>query len=174
MSVRRRNRLLSGIIGATLLIVMGAAPPAQMTDAAFTDPEPMASGTFTALTLAPPQITSVSCTTSLLSGGNTVVKWRWPASASGAGFTSANAQWQLASGWQSVPTTGPVAGEYTTSFNQAVLTGLLTSVLGGTFTVPVRTAAGTQWTSATSSSFTYKNSLLGILLGPTCNYANGA
>lgn len=159
--------------GFCLLVGVTSAPPTATTDAVFTDAE-YTTASFTAATLAPPQIQSVSCAQSLLNGGTVTVTWRWLSNAAPYdSFTSNNAQWELSSGWQPVSTSSN-AGLYTTIFNQGLLTGLISGVVGGSFTVPVRTAVGSKWVSGTTSGFTYKNSLLGLLLGPTCSFANGA
>src|SRR5690606_29898738 len=119
-------------------ILVGAAllPGAQPTSGAFVDDERV-TATITSGALSAPVVTGVPLCRSVLLGGEVLrVTWRWPnASVPYTQLTAANAQWKIGAGaWASMPTTGPVAGVYTTTFTQGVLDGLLGSLLGGSFT----------------------------------------
>ncbi|UGS26492.1 hypothetical protein K8F61_18020 [Microbacterium resistens] len=173
--MRAARRLLAGVLGLALLGIgagIGTPMPVQETMAAYTDTE-RATAVATTIVLQPPTITGVPLCRSVLLGGDVVqITWTWPsATPPYNAFPVSNAQWKIGTGeWQSMPTTGPVNGVYTTTFTNSLLSGLLGSLLGQSFTAKFRTGIG-AWTSATERTFTYTQGLLGPLTQPTCTYS---
>ncbi|MFJ2369547.1 hypothetical protein [Microbacterium sp. NPDC087665] len=164
--------MLAGILGVSILAGVAAAPAVQTTEARFLDTEEVASSTFTALKLAPPQITAVVNCSGLLGLGlanGVTLDWTMPVGAAYTGFTPANnVQWAFNSAgtnWQAVTTTSPSAGVYRTTFNTGVINDLLSLLLGGTMTFQVRTKVGTNWVSTGASKVTLTNALI----NPTCS-----
>lgn len=140
MSARRRNRLFAGIIGASLLLGVGAAPSAQTTDAAFTDSE-YATATLSAMTIPAPV---ASC--GLLGLGSVRVSWTAVSGATGY-----------------VVRYGSGAGTSATVGADVTTRNLTGAVTGGTFQVEaIRNFGSTTWTSARSNALTY-TVLLGLV-----------
>lgn len=178
MRARARRRLLSGIVGASLLAALAAAPPVQLTDAAFTDSE-YASGTLKAATLLAPQIAVPMplCQRPPLVGTGDLftIKWKWPVAgdhteAFNASLRPANIRWRVnATDNVAVPSSGPDSnGFYTTTFNSGLLGSLLGSLLGVNVVVEMRTIIG-SWTSQTVSRMTYNAP---TVAGVSCTVAN--
>lgn len=179
MSIRGRASRRRAMIAVLAAGACGAAlfwPRPALTDAAYTDAEDVGGGGVTAIRLVPPQFIAVTtCRSALLGGKVMEVTWKWAGQGSPYSvFTAAvNTEWQIAgAAWQSVPTVGPDAnGAYTTTFDKSLLSGLLGSLLGETFSSNVRTKAWTGWVSPTVSTLTYTKS---ILNGPNCTFVNGS
>lgn len=169
----RRRRALAAIAGAAMLVGVGLAPAAQMSDAAFTDEE-QAQTTITAR-LLPPQITSIpTCIRPPVLGGSFMkVTWGWPAVAPYSSFSGSNVEWRVGT-TVIVPTvTGPDAqGRYTADITTGLLSGLLGSLLGADIVIEMRTTYGTWKTSTTPTTVTYNAPLLSTTV--TCTPANGA
>lgn len=172
-----KRRMLAGILGVSILVGAAAAPTVTTTEARFLDTEEVASSTFTALKLAPPQITAVVNCSGLLGLGlanGVTLDWTMPAGAAYTGFTPANnVQWAFNSAgnnWQAVTTTGPSTGVYRTTFNTGIISDLLSLLLGGTMTFQVRTKVGTNWVSTGVSKVTFQSTGGGPLgLSPVCS-----
>lgn len=179
---RRRRTLMRSALAtiASIGLIAGVASwnSPQVTDAAWSDSE-HASGSATALTLAPPQITSAVCTKAVLGLllNRLEMKWQWPASQPLPGSSLAPV-WSINGTVMATQptTTGPDAsGTYTTTFSSGLLTELVTLLLGGNATITVRAQIpGTGppvWQSATGSTV---NLHVPPLLGsPTCPWVNG-
>ena len=164
--LRRRLTVVVTAFGLGILLLVGVGT-SSMTEASWTDSE-YGTGAFTARVIPPPIIDSCTLNPGLL-GANPVVtmKWRFPA---GTTYTAANVAYAYAraDGVQSpaVPgpnlsTTGPVAGEYTTTWNAGLLAGLL----GSYNILYLQTRDPSTWTSKQSSAVAGA-ALLGI--GPYC------
>lgn len=155
MSARRRQRALAAIVGAAMLVGVGFAPSAQVTDAAFTDPE-HASATFTATSVTP--LTDATCQT-LGTVSFTGVRLTWrsvydmalisdPAYSPVSGTNSAGTTSYL--NRASITKTGPTNGRYTytATMSTSVLGGLLGTVLGASSTLTIQERyplAGSVW-----------------------------
>jgi hypothetical protein len=119
------KRALVGIAVLAVAAALLVSPPSP-TLASWTDTE-NSTGSFSAYTVPPPTITG--CTSSnVLGSGNITIKWKYnstlPTPSSTFWFsTSSVITLALLPG--STTTTGPVAGEYTTSFSSGLLAGLL-------------------------------------------------
>ncbi|KAA0962777.1 hypothetical protein FQ142_05580 [Microbacterium sp. ANT_H45B] len=154
MSARGRRRMLGGVAGALLLIGVGLTPPAQVTDAAFTDRE-YSSATFGAFTVPAPTITS--CTTVNNGLGifqSVTLVWASPYPATGVSLTLTQGATTATVPAANITTTGPVSGSYTHTalLTQGLLSSLLTNLLGSTTTMTARNLlAGTTWVSAGAS-----------------------
>ncbi|CAN7437586.1 hypothetical protein LJR186_002864 [Microbacterium foliorum] len=173
MTGRRGRRVLAGVAGAALLLGIGMAPSAQMTEAAFTDSD-HARTTITALRLAPPQITGFSsCIRPPVLGGSFMkIVFQWPnAAAPYSTMTSANVQWRVGTTVIAPVVTGPDAqGRYTADITTGLLSGLLGSLLGADVILEMRTTYS-GWTSPGVTTATYNAPL--IAGAPTCTPANG-
>lgn len=173
MSARRRHRILAGAAGIALLCGVGLMPPAQLTDAAFTDSE-HARTTITALRLVPPQVTSfATCIRPPLTGGTFLqVVFQWPsATAPYTTMTASNVQWRVGT-TVIVPTvTGPDGqGRYTATITTGLLSGLLGSLLGADVLIDLRSTYS-GWTSPGFSRVTYNAPL--VIGAPSCTFSNG-
>ena len=108
-----------------VVVTLLVAPPGD-TEASWVDRE-QSRGSFAAYSVPKPTITA--CTSSnVLGSGNVTIKWRYnstsPTPTPSFWFSTTSAITViLLSG--STTTTGPVSGEYTTSFSSGLLTGLL-------------------------------------------------
>ena len=163
--------MLAGLAG--LLVLAGAAvvPTAQQTDAAFTDAE-HASATFAATTLATPVITSCTTQTVSVIGVGLVfqsatIVWTAPYPVAGVKLTATSGANSGTVPPSNISTTGPVNGTYTHTavLSQALLTSLVTNLLGSTTTLAVTSVAGSAWTSPAA---TRKLTIALLGLNPTC------
>lgn len=168
----RRRRALAAIAGAALLVGIGLAPTAQVSDASFTDAE-QAQTTFTAR-LLPPQITSIpTCIRPPVLGGSFMkVMWEWPAVTPYSSFSGSNVEWRVGTNVIVPTVTGPDAqGRYTADITTGLLSGLLGSLLGADIVLEMRTTYGTWKTSTTPTTVTYNAPLLSTAV--SCTPANG-
>lgn len=170
---RLHRRVRAAIAGTAMLVVIGLAPAAHVSDAAFTDAE-QAQTTITAR-LLPPQITSIpSCIRPPLLGGSFMkITWGWPAVAPYSSFSASNVEWRVGT-TVIVPTvTGPDAqNRYTADITTGLLSGLLGSLLGADIVIEMRTTYGTWKTSTAPTTVTYNAPLLSSAV--SCVPANGA
>jgi hypothetical protein len=161
------------LAGALVLGVAAGLPRIEPSDASWTDSE-VASGSLSALTIDPPTI--LSCTASTLGGGglglgpSVTVTWSFP---TGHGYSTPN-NIAYATGTaglgnltnvalgNGVATSGPSGGVYTTKYDGAALSGLLSSQ----FRIALSTVDGSGWTSK-PVSYLASIGLLG--LGTTCD-----
>ncbi|WP_431071174.1 hypothetical protein [Microbacterium phyllosphaerae] len=154
MTFRRRHRVLAGVAGVALLVGIGIAPTAQVTDAAFTDPE-SGRATITAFDVPEPVSSQTpGCVASSgLLGANPIVTiyWRVPVGVTGYSLTTtefglANNQGLLepvlSNLLQNVSTTGTTTA-YVTVINGA----LLANILGGSKTLGIRFTGPGGWES---------------------------
>lgn len=154
MTSPRRRRALAGIAGAAMLVGVGLTPGAQITDAAFTDPE-LSSATITAFDVPEPvssQTPGCVAQSGLLGVNPTVtIYWRVPAGVTGYSLT--NAEFGLANNQgvlepilsnllQNVSTTGTP-----TAYVTVVSGALLANILGGSKTLGIRFAGPGGWKS---------------------------
>jgi len=148
-----RRRWVAGLAGLAVLAGLGLAPPVQQTEAAWVDPE-NATATFQALTVpAPEPWGTPSCTarTVLLVGGETVIRWRVPAGASG--YTSADLEYARDVGGVLNPVLSSLLGTQTTTGTTSAYTttfsgGLLTNALGGDLRFAMRLKGPGGWSSS--------------------------
>ena len=114
--------LLAVLAVAVALMV---APPVD-TEASWVDRE-NATGALSAYTVPRPTITACS-SSNVLGSGNVTIKWKYnsttPAPTASFWFSTTSAVTVILLAG-STTTTGPIAGEYTTSFSSGLLTGLL-------------------------------------------------
>lgn len=154
MSVRRRHRILAGVAGMALLIGVGTAPAAQVTDAAFTDSE-YGRATITAFTVPPPTVIACAVTNNGLGIFQSVrIDWTSPYPATGVRLTLTQGATTATVPAGNITTSGPAAGVYTHSavLTQALLTSLISNLLGSTTTLTATNLlVGTSWVSAGSS-----------------------
>lgn len=154
MNVRRRHRALAGVAGVALLVGIGMAPIAQVTDAAFTDPE-HGQATITAFRVPTPTITACVVTNNGLGVFQSVrIDWTSPYPATGVRLTLTQGATTAVVPASNITTTGPAAGLYTHSavLTQALLTSLISNLLGSTTTLTATNLlAGTTWVSAGAS-----------------------
>jgi hypothetical protein len=149
----------AGVVGLAVLVGVAVVPSVGMTEARFTDTEHASSSTFAAQTLAAPVITG--CTVQSLSviGIGLVfqsVTITWTST-----LPPANVRLTATSGANTgtvpsanISASGPVGGVYTYSatLNQALLTSLVTNLLGSTTTLTATNfLPGTAWVSAGAS-----------------------
>jgi hypothetical protein len=153
------KRALVGLAVLALAAALLVSPP-RPTLASWADTE-KATGSFAAYTVPKPTITSCS-SSNVLGSGNITIKWKYnstsPTPTSTFWFSSSSLiTLVLLPG--STTTTGPIAGEYTTSFSSGLLTGLLggpayvgvaanqygwgSQIAGATATLPAVIGSGT-------------------------------
>ena len=152
MSARGRRRVLGGVAGALLLIGVGLTPPAQVTDAAFTDRE-YSTATFRAFTVPAPTITSCTAVNNGLGIFQSVtLVWTSTYPATGVSLTLTQGSTTATVPAANITTTGPAAGgvyTHTAVLTQGLLASLLTNLLGSTTTMTARNLlVGTTWVSA--------------------------
>lgn len=154
MTGQRRHRVLAGVAGAALLMGVGLTPAAQVTDAAFTDPEHAAT-TITAFDVPEPVSSQTpGCTAqSGLAGLNPTVTIYWRVPAGVTGYSLTEAEFGLANNQgllepilsnllQNVSTTG-TSTAYVTTISGA----LLANILGGSKTLAIRFTGPGGWKS---------------------------
>lgn len=154
MTGRRGRRILAGVAGAALLLGMGVAPTAQMTEAAFTDGD-YARTEITALDVPEPVSSQTpGCVASSgLLGVNPVVTIYWRVPVGVTGYSLTNTEFGLANNQgllepilsnllQNVSTTGNTTA-YVTVINGA----LLANILGGSKTLGIRFTGPGGWES---------------------------
>lgn len=150
----RRQRVLAGVAGAALLCGVALAPPAQITDAAFTDPE-YGRATITAFRVPPATI--IACTVANNGLGvfqNVRLVWTSVYPASGVRLTLTQGATTAVVPAANITTTGPAGGLYTHTavLTQSLLASLISNLLGSTTTLTVTNLlAGTTWVSAGTS-----------------------
>ena len=175
-----RRSLLATVALVGLVLGLTTLQSPNQTEAAWTDSEFAGSAPLSAVTLAPPQITSTVCTKALLGLllNRFEIQWRWPSSL-GPVAPGMTPVWSInGTVMPTQPTTsGPDAsGTYTTSFSAGLLTELVTLLLGNSATITVgATVPGSgppQWQSQDISTITL--SVPALLGTPTCPYVNGA
>lgn len=168
MTSSRRHRVLAGVAGVALLAGTAITPAAQVTDAAFTDPE-LGTATITAFRVPAPTITACVITNNGLGVFQSVrVDWTSPYPIAGTRLTLTQGTTSAVVPASNITTTGPAAGLYTHSalLTQALLTSLISNLLGSTTTLTATNLlVGTTWVSA-GSSRQLSIALLG--LGATC------
>lgn len=154
MTAQRRHRLLAGVAGVALLVGVGLTPAAQMTDAAFTDPE-YGRTTITAFQVPAPTVIACAVTNNGLGVFQSVrIDWTSPYPAAGTRLTVTQGATSATLPAANITTSGPAAGLYTHSavLTQALLTSLISNLLGSTTTLTATNLlAGTTWVSAGSS-----------------------
>nr|WP_314841217.1 hypothetical protein [uncultured Microbacterium sp.] len=165
-----RRRVIAGAAGIALLMGVGAVPPAQQTDAYFTDTEYIAASTFTAATLQPSVVTA--CTIQNLSViglglvfQSVTLTWTSPHPPSMVKLTLSNATQTGVVPAASISSSGPVNGiySYSTTLSQALLESLVGNLLGSTTTLTVTNVVpNSSWTS-TPVTRTLTIALLGLL-----------
>lgn len=147
----RTRRTLAGLAGLALLIGVAAAPPAQLTEAQFTDPEYASSSAFTAATLATPTITACTIQNNGLGVFQSVtLTWTSPYVAANVRLTATSGTTTGTVPAANITSSGPVGGlyTYTATLNQALLTSLVSNLLGSTTTLAVTNLLpGTTWVS---------------------------
>lgn len=171
MSRGIRRRVTAAVLGFSVLIGVAAAPSAGLTEAAWTDAE-LATSPASALTLSAPTITGCTIQNLSVIGVGLVfqsVTLTWTSA-----YPLANVRLTATSGANSgtvpsanISSSGPVSGLYTYSatLNQALLTSLVTNLLGSTTTLTASNVMGTNWVSAGAS----RRLTIGALgLGATC------
>lgn len=174
-----RRRVIAGAAGIALLMGVGAVPPAQQTDAYFTDTEYISASTFTAGTMTP--LTGATCT--LLPGLTfTGVRLVWQSAYDIDGVPEPGYSPVSGTGTNGSTTyldrsvivkTGPTGGlyTYTATMNVALLSGLLGTLLGATTTLTIQERypiAGSLWKTP-AKSFRLTVALGGLLgLGTSC------
>lgn len=168
MTGQRRHRVLAGVAGAALLVGVGLTPAAQVTDAAFTDPE-YASTTITAFRVPDPTITACNIANNGLGIFQSVTLiWTSPYPANGVRLTLTQGTTTAVVPASNITTSGPSAGlyTYTAVLNQALLVSLISNLLGSTTTLTVNNLlTGTSWVSAGA---TRQLSIALLGLGATC------
>lgn len=170
-----RKRILSGVLGATVLTTVLLLPSTQITEAAFVDAE-HGSSQVAAATLAPPVIvdTPLCQRPPLVGGGNLfTIRWRWPSTATPyTSFTSAaNVRWKVgATDGVVVSSSGPDGqGRYSTTFSTGLLGGLVGGLLGANIPIEMRTVTQ-NWTSTGASKLVYNAP---VAAGVSCTITNG-
>lgn len=168
MAHRLRSLLAAAGVAAALLV--GSAGTGT-TDASWTASE-FGSGNLKALTVQAPVMVGMCTLSPGLAGANPVitVTWQFPA---GTGYVvPANVNYYVASGGllsnltpvtpgSSLATTGPANGIYTTQFKSGILSGLL----GGTYSVYLQTKDGSGWVSTMAKA----NASMGLAgINPVC------
>lgn len=154
MTERPRLRVLAGVAGAALLVGVGMAPAAQVTDAAFTDTD-HARATITAINIPEPVSSQTpGCVASSgVLGANPIVTIYWRVPVGVTGYSLTNAEFGLANNQgllepilsnllQNVNTTG-TSTAYVTVVNGA----LLANILGGSKTLAIRFSGPGGWKS---------------------------
>ncbi|GAB3633676.1 hypothetical protein GCM10027421_30290 [Microbacterium shaanxiense] len=175
MRTSLRTRILSGVLGTTVLTTVLLLPSAQITEAAFVDAE-HGSAQVAATTLAPPVIldTPLCQRPPLVGGGNLfTIRWRWPSTAApySTFTTAANVRWKVGTtDGVVVSSTGPDGqGRYSTTFTTGLLGGLVGGLLGVNVPIEMRTVTQ-NWTSTGVSRMVYNAP---IALGVSCTITNG-
>lgn len=154
MNRTRRHRVLSAVAGAALLLGVGLAPAAQVTDAAFTDAEE-ARVTVTAFVVPVPTITACTITNNALGVFQSVrLAWTSPYPLSGVRLTLTQGTTTAVVPSSNITTTGPTGGLYSHAavLTQTLLSSLVSNLLGSTTTMTVTNLlVGTSWVSAGAS-----------------------
>lgn len=154
-SHKLRSRLAVAGVAAALLVVPAGT---GTTDASWSASD-FGAGTLNALRVPPPVMIGPCTLSPGLAGANPVitVNWQFPA---GTGYVApANVNYYVASGGllsnltpvtpgSSLATTGPANGVYTTQFKSGILSGLL----GGTYSVYLQTKDGSGWVSTLATA----------------------
>lgn len=146
----RTRRMLAGLAGLSLLAGVAALPPAQVTEAQFTDPD-FGSSTFTAQTLVTPVITGCTVANNGLGIFQSVtITWTalYPLASVRLTATSGTTTGTVAPA--NITASGPVAGvySYSATLSQALLTSLVSNLLGSTTTLTVTSLIpSTTWVS---------------------------
>lgn len=168
-----KRRLLAGIAGLAVLTAVAVIPTAQLTEAQFTDTEYTGPATFTSTALVTPSITGCTIQNLSVIGVGLVfqsVTLTWTST-----YPSTNMHLTATSGTTTgtvpagnISASGPVSGvySYSATLNQALLTSLVSNLLGSTTTLTLTSVLpGTSWVSpATTRKLT-----IGLLgLGATC------
>lgn len=153
MSRGMRRRVAAAVLGASVLVGVAAAPSAGLTEAAWTDAE-RATAPASALTLSTPVITGCTVQNLNVIGVGLVfqsVTLTWTSL-----YPLANTRLTATSGTTTgtvpsanITASGPVAGvySYSATLNQALLTSLVSNLLGSTTTLTVTSVMGTNWAS---------------------------
>ncbi|KJL48836.1 hypothetical protein RS84_00464 [Microbacterium hydrocarbonoxydans] len=161
-----RRQWIGGLAGLALLVGLGVAPPVQQTQAAWVDSE-YGSGAFTAGTLVTPVISSCTVQNNGLGIFQSVtLVWTAPYPLTGQKLTATSGT-NTGTVTSGITVTGPSSGTYTYTavLSQALLTSLVTNLLGSTTTLTVTSIAGTAWTSPTAT----RKLTIGLAgLGATC------
>ncbi|GAT73872.1 hypothetical protein [Microbacterium hydrocarbonoxydans] len=165
------RKVIAGLAGALVLLGAAVVPPTQTTEAAFTDAE-HATATFAATTLETPVITSCTPQTLNVIGVGLVFQsvtlvWTAPYPVAGVKLTATSGANTGTVPASNISTSGPVNGTYTHTavLSQALLTSLVTNLLGSTTTLAVTSVAGTSWTSPAA---TRRLTIALLGLNPTC------
>lgn len=156
MMTPRKRRMLAGLAGVSALAGVAVLPFAQLTEAQFTeaqfiDADYASSTTFTASTLATSVITSCTVANNGLGVFQSVtLTWTSPYVAANVHLTATSGATTGTVPAASISSSGPVGGLYTYSatLNQALLTSLVSNLLGSTTTLTVTNLLpGTNWVS---------------------------
>lgn len=167
-----KRRMLAGVAGLAALTGVAVLPSAQLTEAQFTDSE-YTSASFQATTLVAPTITACTIQNLSVIGIGLVfqsVTLTWTST-----YPPADIHLTATSGATTgtvpaanITSSGPVGGVYTYSatLSQALLTSLVSNLLGSTTTLAVTSVLpGTAWTSPGAT----RKLAIGLLgLGATC------
>lgn len=170
MSPQPRTGLRRALAAALpLALLLGLAPGANETDAAWADAE-AARGVFTALKVPTPVSTAACVTTPGLLGLSPTVTVNWRAPATATGYTLAQAEFGYSTGGLLLPLTAALLGNVSTTGTPAAYStvasgGLLGGLLGGTSTVAVRFIGPGGW----RSSWLVATATMGLAgANPTC------
>lgn len=151
MMSRGWRRMLAGVAGLSVLAGLAILPSAEMTDAQFTDSEYAASTTFTAQSLVAPVITGCTVANNGLGIFQSVtLTWTalYPLASVRLTATSGTTTGTVASA--NITASGAVGGvySYSATLNQALLTSLVSNLLGSTTTLTVISLIpSTSWVS---------------------------
>ncbi len=145
-------RALAAALGLAVLAGVGVVSSAQPTDARFTDVEHAASGTFSALSLSAPSITSCTVQNNTLGVFQSVtLVWTSPHVPTWQRLTVAQGATSGTVPSSNITSTGPSGGVYTYTavLSQTVLTSIVSNLLGGTTTLTVTAIHpnSTTWSS---------------------------
>lgn len=143
--------MLAGAVGLSVLAGVAVLPSVQLTEARFTDPDYASSTTFTAGALATPVITACTVTNNGLGIFQSVtITWTSPYVAANVRLTATSGSTTGTVPAANITASGPVGGLYTYSstLTQALLTSLVSNLLGSTTTLSVTNLLpGTNWVS---------------------------
>ncbi|MDP3950400.1 hypothetical protein [Microbacterium sp.] len=175
MSALTSRRILSGLIGTTLLATVLFLPATPTTDAVFVDSE-YGTAQVTAATLFPPVIVDTPlCQRPPVTGSGNLftIRWTWPsATPPYSTFTAGtNVRWKIGTtDGVVVASTGPDAnGRYSTTFSSGIVGGIVGGLLGVNIPIEMRTVTQ-NWTSTRVTRMVY-NAPLGA--GVSCTITNG-
>lgn len=159
-------RALAAALGLAVLAGVGAVSTAQPTDARFTDVEHVASGTFSALTVPQPVITSCNVSSTLGTFTSFTITWTSPYPLAQQRFTINN----VVVPNNNVSQSGSGPYTFTSTISSGLLGTLLTGgLLGASNTIRVQALlSGTTWISVAATRTLSVGGLLGLGGNNTC------